>query len=78
MNIQDGPACAASLSQSCISCDVCMSYSHACSCVNLAVLKSNGNFAFPLFFVSWVGVFVYFFIFNEELFFLIRYFNGYL
>lgn len=48
------------------------------SCVNLAVLKSNGNFAFPLFFVSWVGVFVYFFIFNEELFFLIRYFNGYL
>lgn len=48
------------------------------SCVNLAVLKSNGNSAFPLFFVSWVGVFVYFFIFNEELFFLIRYFNGYL
>lgn len=48
------------------------------SCVNLAVLKSNGNSAFPLFFVSWVGVFVYFFIFNEELFFLIRYLNGYL
>lgn len=48
------------------------------SCVNLAVLKSNGNSAFPLFFVSCVGVFVYFFIFNEELFFLIRYLNGYL
>lgn len=33
------------------------------SCVNLAVLKSNGNSAFPLFFVSWVGVFVSFFVF---------------
>lgn len=48
------------------------------SCVNLAVLKSNGNSAFPLFFVSWVGVLFLFSFYNEELFFLIRYLNGYL